>query len=163
MKLPTSPALIVVLISLFITDLMHPMIHFGCDIEFHQPSLFAEALAGACVRPRQLAQNLLAAHKGACPVARGHSLPVISPNDEQHALRSRDRLGSKRHRPVQQNPRQLPQARHPGVACTPPKPVPRLASSAGSAGQAGGDNAYVRVRDGCGAATRGRPGSYIGS
>ncbi|KAI1456592.1 hypothetical protein F4805DRAFT_431801 [Annulohypoxylon moriforme] len=31
------------------TDLVHPMIHLGCAIEFQQPSLAAEALAGACV------------------------------------------------------------------------------------------------------------------
>ncbi|KAL8792216.1 MAG: hypothetical protein Q9195_005172 [Heterodermia aff. obscurata] len=30
-------------------DLVHPMIHLGCAIEFHQPSLVAEALAEACV------------------------------------------------------------------------------------------------------------------
>ncbi|OQE44091.1 hypothetical protein PENCOP_c002G06086 [Penicillium coprophilum] len=30
-------------------DLVHPMIHLGCGIEFNQPSLVAEALAGACV------------------------------------------------------------------------------------------------------------------
>lgn len=30
-------------------DLVHPMIHLGCGIEFKQPSLVAEALAGACV------------------------------------------------------------------------------------------------------------------
>lgn len=28
---------------------MHPIIHLGCGIEFQQPSLVAEALAGACV------------------------------------------------------------------------------------------------------------------
>ena len=28
---------------------MHPIIHLGCGIEFNQPSLVAEALAGACV------------------------------------------------------------------------------------------------------------------
>ncbi|OCK72798.1 hypothetical protein K432DRAFT_430891 [Lepidopterella palustris CBS 459.81] len=31
------------------TDLVHPIIHLGCGIEFQQPSLVAEALAGACV------------------------------------------------------------------------------------------------------------------
>ncbi|KAJ5199844.1 hypothetical protein N7472_005048 [Penicillium cf. griseofulvum] len=30
-------------------DLVHPIIHLGCGIEFKQPSLVAEALAGACV------------------------------------------------------------------------------------------------------------------
>ncbi|KAJ6104363.1 hypothetical protein N7523_010683 [Penicillium sp. IBT 18751x] len=30
-------------------DLVHPIIHLGCGIEFQQPSLVAEALAGACV------------------------------------------------------------------------------------------------------------------
>ncbi|KAJ5953292.1 hypothetical protein N7454_000188 [Penicillium verhagenii] len=32
-----------------LSDLVHPIIHLGCAIEFHQPSLVAEALAGACV------------------------------------------------------------------------------------------------------------------
>ena len=32
-----------------LVDLVHPMIHLGCAIEFHQPSLVAEALAAACV------------------------------------------------------------------------------------------------------------------
>ncbi|KAK2014991.1 hypothetical protein LZ32DRAFT_527431 [Colletotrichum eremochloae] len=31
------------------TDLMHPAIHLGCGLEFNQPSIIAEALAGACV------------------------------------------------------------------------------------------------------------------
>ncbi|KAF1952597.1 hypothetical protein CC80DRAFT_596415 [Byssothecium circinans] len=31
------------------TDLVHPMIHLGCGLEFNQPSIVAEALAGACV------------------------------------------------------------------------------------------------------------------
>ncbi|PWY71769.1 hypothetical protein BO94DRAFT_476313 [Aspergillus sclerotioniger CBS 115572] len=31
------------------SDLVHPMIHLGCGIEFHQPAIVAEALAGACV------------------------------------------------------------------------------------------------------------------
>ncbi|KAL2191201.1 hypothetical protein L209DRAFT_40626 [Thermothelomyces heterothallicus CBS 203.75] len=31
------------------TDLVHPIIHLGCALEFHQPSLVAEALAAACV------------------------------------------------------------------------------------------------------------------
>ncbi|MCJ1436258.1 hypothetical protein MMC27_005636 [Xylographa pallens] len=31
------------------TDLVHPIIHLGCAIEFQQPSLVAEALAAACV------------------------------------------------------------------------------------------------------------------
>lgn len=31
------------------TDLVHPMIHLGCGLEFKQPSLVAEALSGACV------------------------------------------------------------------------------------------------------------------
>lgn len=31
------------------SDLVHPIIHLGCGIEFEQPSLVAEALAGACV------------------------------------------------------------------------------------------------------------------
>ncbi|KAI1667291.1 Oxidoreductase AflY [Pyrenophora tritici-repentis] len=31
------------------TDLVHPMIHLGCGIEYQQPSIVAEALAGACV------------------------------------------------------------------------------------------------------------------
>ncbi|KAK2813666.1 hypothetical protein FQN50_000064 [Emmonsiellopsis sp. PD_5] len=31
------------------TDLLHPIIHLGCGIEFQQPSIVAEALAGACV------------------------------------------------------------------------------------------------------------------
>ncbi|RAL16799.1 questin oxidase family protein [Aspergillus homomorphus CBS 101889] len=31
------------------TDLVHPIIHLGCGIEFQQPALVAEALAGACV------------------------------------------------------------------------------------------------------------------
>jgi hypothetical protein len=30
-------------------DLVHPIIHLGCGIEFNQPSIVAEALAGACV------------------------------------------------------------------------------------------------------------------
>ncbi|KAK1979537.1 hypothetical protein LZ30DRAFT_726028 [Colletotrichum cereale] len=30
-------------------DLMHPAIHLGCGLEFEQPSIVAEALAGACV------------------------------------------------------------------------------------------------------------------
>lgn len=33
----------------FHLDLVHPIIHLGCGIEFEQPSLVAEALAGACV------------------------------------------------------------------------------------------------------------------
>ncbi|KAL2808094.1 hypothetical protein BJX63DRAFT_439669 [Aspergillus granulosus] len=37
-----------ILVRLF-TDLVHPIIHLGCGIEFQQPSLIAEALAGACV------------------------------------------------------------------------------------------------------------------
>jgi len=32
-----------------LADLVHPMIHLGCGIEYQQPSLVAEALAGACV------------------------------------------------------------------------------------------------------------------
>ncbi|KAK4243432.1 hypothetical protein C7999DRAFT_44757 [Corynascus novoguineensis] len=31
------------------TDLVHPIIHLGCALEFNQPSLVAEALAAACV------------------------------------------------------------------------------------------------------------------
>ena len=31
------------------TDLVHPIIHLGCGIEFQQPSLVAEALAASCV------------------------------------------------------------------------------------------------------------------
>ncbi|KAK8055195.1 hypothetical protein PG993_000422 [Apiospora rasikravindrae] len=30
-------------------DLVHPMIHLGCGLEFNQPSIVAEALAAACV------------------------------------------------------------------------------------------------------------------
>ena len=30
-------------------DLLHPIIHLGCALEFNQPSLVAEALAAACV------------------------------------------------------------------------------------------------------------------
>lgn len=38
------------LIQIFFNlDLVHPIIHLGCGIEYHQPSLVAEALAGACV------------------------------------------------------------------------------------------------------------------
>lgn len=39
------------------TDLVHPMIHLGCALEFKQPSLVAEALAAACVHgdwPKQV-------------------------------------------------------------------------------------------------------------
>ncbi|KAI0199064.1 hypothetical protein F4808DRAFT_471969 [Astrocystis sublimbata] len=31
------------------TDLVHPMIHLGCALEFDQPDLVAEALAAACI------------------------------------------------------------------------------------------------------------------
>ncbi|KAK0610577.1 hypothetical protein B0T17DRAFT_500544 [Bombardia bombarda] len=31
------------------SDLMHPIIHLGCGIEFQQPALIAEALAQACI------------------------------------------------------------------------------------------------------------------
>ncbi|GAB1312818.1 Oxidoreductase AflY [Madurella fahalii] len=39
------------------TDLVHPIIHLGCALEFNQPSLVAEALAAACVHgtwPKQV-------------------------------------------------------------------------------------------------------------
>ncbi|KAF2256105.1 hypothetical protein BU26DRAFT_573978 [Trematosphaeria pertusa] len=41
------------------TDLVHPMIHLGCGLEFHQPSLVAEALAAACVHDNYPATFLL--------------------------------------------------------------------------------------------------------
>ncbi|KAL7623787.1 hypothetical protein AAE478_005340 [Parahypoxylon ruwenzoriense] len=41
------------------TDLVHPMIHLGCGLEFNQPSIVAEALAGACVHVNYPAQFLL--------------------------------------------------------------------------------------------------------
>ncbi|KAI1174101.1 hypothetical protein F4777DRAFT_580269 [Nemania sp. FL0916] len=31
------------------SDLLHPLIHLGCGLEFNQPKIIAEALAGACV------------------------------------------------------------------------------------------------------------------
>ncbi|KAA8644076.1 questin oxidase family protein [Aspergillus tanneri] len=42
------------------TDLVHPIIHLGCGIEFKQPSLVAEALAGACVHENWPKSFLLA-------------------------------------------------------------------------------------------------------
>ncbi|KUI67496.1 Oxidoreductase AflY [Cytospora mali] len=45
------------------TDLVHPIIHLGCGIEFHQPSLVAEALAGACVHENWPKHFLLAAEE----------------------------------------------------------------------------------------------------
>ncbi|KAF2204078.1 hypothetical protein GQ43DRAFT_438277 [Delitschia confertaspora ATCC 74209] len=35
--------------SRMFADLVHPMIHLGCGLEFHQPAIAAEALAGACI------------------------------------------------------------------------------------------------------------------
>ena len=42
-----------------LVDLVHPMIHLGCAIEFHQPSLVAEALAAACVHENWPKQFLM--------------------------------------------------------------------------------------------------------
>jgi oxidoreductase AflY len=36
-------------LTVSIEDLVHPMIHLGCGLEFNQPNLVAEALAAACV------------------------------------------------------------------------------------------------------------------
>ncbi|KAK4235626.1 hypothetical protein C8A03DRAFT_17655 [Achaetomium macrosporum] len=41
------------------SDLEHPMIHLGCGLEFQQPSIVAEALAGACVHESWPAKFLL--------------------------------------------------------------------------------------------------------
>lgn len=41
------------------SDLLHPVIHLGCGLEFQQPSLVAEALAGACVHETWPATFLL--------------------------------------------------------------------------------------------------------
>ncbi|RYC61654.1 hypothetical protein CHU98_g4560 [Xylaria longipes] len=41
------------------SDLLHPVIHLGCGLEFNQPSIVAEALAGACVHETWPAAFLL--------------------------------------------------------------------------------------------------------
>ncbi|KAK4184777.1 hypothetical protein QBC35DRAFT_39643 [Podospora australis] len=41
------------------TDLVHPLIHLGCALEFSQPSLVAESLAAACVHGAWPASVLL--------------------------------------------------------------------------------------------------------
>ncbi|OJJ88366.1 questin oxidase family protein [Aspergillus glaucus CBS 516.65] len=45
------------------SDLVHPMIHLGSVIEFQQPSLIAEALAGACVHDNWPKRFLLPTEK----------------------------------------------------------------------------------------------------
>ncbi|RDW58255.1 oxidoreductase AflY [Coleophoma cylindrospora] len=45
------------------TDLVHPMIHLGCALEFNQPSLIAEAFAGACVHQNWPKQFLMPAEE----------------------------------------------------------------------------------------------------
>jgi hypothetical protein len=40
-------------------DLLHPAIHLGCGLEFQQPSLIAEALAGSCIHETWPAMFLL--------------------------------------------------------------------------------------------------------
>ncbi|KAJ5698626.1 hypothetical protein N7462_000631 [Penicillium macrosclerotiorum] len=45
------------------TDLVHPIIHLGCALEFNQPSLIAEALAAACVHDNWPKKFLLPAEE----------------------------------------------------------------------------------------------------
>ncbi|CAK3875106.1 Hypothetical predicted protein [Lecanosticta acicola] len=42
------------------SDLVHPMIHLGCGIEWDQPSIVAEALAAACIHTNWPAELILA-------------------------------------------------------------------------------------------------------
>ncbi|RMZ77744.1 hypothetical protein DV737_g4191, partial [Chaetothyriales sp. CBS 132003] len=59
------------------SDLVHPIIHLGCGIEFGQPSLVAEALAAACVHENWPKTFLLPTETFVRSNKAGSSLPML--------------------------------------------------------------------------------------
>ena len=65
-----------------ITDLVHPIIHLGCALEFNQPSLVAEALAAACVHANWPKTFLLPTEEYVRSVANVPSKPLLQILDD---------------------------------------------------------------------------------
>jgi hypothetical protein len=57
--------------------LVHPLIHFGFGIEFHQPAIIAEALAQASVHSAWLTPFLLSTEKASLDIQTTKTLPQL--------------------------------------------------------------------------------------
>lgn len=56
--------------TLICIGLLHPLIHLGFGIEFHQPAIIAEALAQACVKSNWIGVYLRTIEKAAVPTSK---------------------------------------------------------------------------------------------
>jgi hypothetical protein len=64
---------------------LHPIIHLGFGVEFHQPAIIAEALAQAACHNNWLGRLMLPAEKAAASRSDGTSKSIVQLLDEIHA------------------------------------------------------------------------------
>ena len=69
---------------ILLTDLVHPMIHLGCALEWQQPSLVAEALAAACVHENWPKEFLLPTEEFLRNNPETKSFPLLHVTETMH-------------------------------------------------------------------------------